>query len=519
MNPDASEQLIRMKDDGLSPWHLGLGLLGALICIVGAVFHADVWKTVQVWYVYPAYSHCFLILPISGWLIWEKRADLAAETPTPDLRILAASVVPMLLWLIGYYSTTIEIRQIAVIGFVQIALFAVLGWRIYRLILFPALFLFFLIPTGEYLIPPLQRLTANFTDWGLTLFGVVHYRDGTVFELVNGRYGIAEACAGLRFLTATFTLGTLFCYLTYRHWWKTIAFLLACIVLPIAANAVRVLATVMVANYTNNRVAAGVDHIVYGWGFAVAIMLLLLYIGSRFPDPDAPAQAPVQIPPAAKQPAIAKSAVIAAAMILAIGSGPAIAAFCSDVGRPPELDTLPTPLEAHGWMVIPNAGPWQPVLGRASAQFAGTLSGPGLGDSSVDLVVSDYANTARDGSLISMKSNLWNSDMWTETSSRLAHARLGDTPAEFSETLLSSPFGDRLVWSCYWIDGRTTTSPLMVKLLQLRAAIRSRDEAAVIALSTPIEGSIGAARSRLAAVLSAAGGPIVQRLASHAPQH
>jgi exosortase A len=515
---EATDQLIETKNEALTPWTLSLGLLGGLIFIIGAVFHADVWKAVGIWYNYPAYSHCFLILPISGWLIWEKRAELAREMPAPEPRVLAFSIAPLLLWLVGYYSTTIEFRQVAVIGFAQIALLGILGWKVYRLILFPALFLFFLIPTGEYLIPTLQRLTADFTDWGLTFFGVIHYREGTTFELVNGRYSVAEACAGLRFLTATFTLGTLFCYLTFRLWWKSALFLAACIVLPIAANAVRVLATVMVANYTDNRVAAGVDHIVYGWGFAVVIMLLLLYIGSLFRDPEAPSQTPA--PPARmSRPPLAKSVMVVVVLTVAAGFGPAFAALRSDVGTPPELSTLGAPLEAQGWTVTPNAGALQSVPNKPSAQFAGELTGGAIKDAIVELTVNDYVNAARDGSLISMKSHLWNAEMWTETSSGEIHANLGATPTTFQEHVISSALGERIVWSCYWIDGRTTTSPLTVKLLQLETAVTAHDEAAIIVLSTPVEGPVSEARKQLATVSSSVGGMILQRLASHSPQH
>jgi exosortase A len=518
MDSDATDQMIQAKGDGLTPWTLSLGLIGALTLVIGVAFHADVWKAVGIWYNYPAYSHCFLILPISGWLIWERRAELASETPTPEPRALALSIAPLLLWLVGYYSTTVEFRQVAVVGFLQIALLGILGWRVYRLILFPAIFLFFLIPTGEYLIPTLQRLTSDFTDWGLTFFGVVHYRDGTAFELVNGRYSVAEACAGLRFLTATFTLGTLFCYLTFRIWWKSALFLAACIVFPIAANGVRVLATVMVANYTNNRVAAGMDHIVYGWGFAVVIMLLLLYVGSLFRDPDAQPRAPA-LPQRAPEPLIGKSIMVVVALAALTGIGPAIAAMRSDVGQPPELSTLIGPLEAQGWMVTPDTGAWRALPNKPSAQFAGVLSGPAIEDASVELMVNDYINAARDGSLISMKSNLWSSEIWSEVSSRDVTVDLGNAPATFHEYQISSALGERLIWSCYWINGRTTTSPLMVKLLQLKSAITAHDEAAIIVLATPIEGSVSDTRKKLATVLASTGGLVLQRLAQRSPHH
>src|SRR5215469_15440330 len=363
---DTQEHMVRPKREALSPWTLSLGLLSFLIVLTIAAFHVDVWRTVQIWYEYPAYSHCFLILPISAWLVWDKRAEIAAETPVAEPLALLLAIFPVLIWLAGYLSTTTELRQVAIVGFFEITLLAILGRRIFRLILFPALFLIFLIPTGEYLIPPLQRLTADFADWGLTQFGVVHYREGTLFELVSGRYSVAEACAGLRFLTATFTLGTLFCYLTFRRWWKIVVFLAACIVFPIAANGVRVLATIMVANYTSNRVAAGMDHIVYGWGFAVVIMLALLYGGSLFRDePSAPK--PTSMTKKESRPGIFAPAAVTAALVAAIAVGPVFAARASQPTTPPDLRVLVRPLKAKGWAIVPVRGAWRPTFSSASA--------------------------------------------------------------------------------------------------------------------------------------------------------
>src|SRR3974390_194955 len=236
MSAPSAESLISTANERRSAWTFSAGVIGIVFAALGVAFHADITNAVQVWYIYPAYSHCFLILPISLWLIWERRAEILAETPAPEIAALPLSLAPTLLWLVGLYSTTNEIRQIAIVSFLELALFGVLGRHIYRKIAFPALFLYFLVPTGEYLIPSLQRVTADFAAWGLTLFGVLHYRDGTVFELANGRYGVAEACAGLRFLTATFTLGTLFCYFSYRRWWKSALLLFYGNMVPIVAS-------------------------------------------------------------------------------------------------------------------------------------------------------------------------------------------------------------------------------------------------------------------------------------------
>ncbi len=510
MSSQVTDSPAAATDTNRQAWLFAAGLIGIVTATIGLAFQADIVSAVEIWYIYPSYSHGFLILPISLWLVWERRAEVLAETPKPEILALPLALLAALVWLAGFYSTTNEVRQFAVVSFFEVALFGILGRRVYRRILFPALFLYFLVPTGEYLIPLLQRITSDFTDWGLTVFGVVHYREGTLFELANGRYGVAEACAGLRFLTATFTLSTLFCYFTYRRWWKSALFVTASIIVPVAANCVRVLVTIMVANYTHNRIAAGEDHIVYGYIFAVATTLALLYVGTRFRDPDG------HTPPRTGTPEPMPwsiSAAVGAAIVLIIAIGPALTDRPTAPSRLPELATLSGPLEQKGWSVFPLAGPWHPMLPPPSAEFTGTLER--TGQANVDVAVADFANAARSGSLIAMKNRLWDTEVWTQTSSGQAETKMGERPATFAEAVIDSPGGQRLVWSCFWIDGHTTTSPLKVKLLQLLGAISARDEAAVIVFSTPIDSTTEDARARLNNAVVQSGDVVLERLATH----
>jgi protein-S-isoprenylcysteine O-methyltransferase Ste14 len=65
-------------------WHLGV--LGVVVAAILAMFQYEVINAVQVWWIYATYSHCFLILPIFAWLIWEKRHELATTGAYAYLR-------------------------------------------------------------------------------------------------------------------------------------------------------------------------------------------------------------------------------------------------------------------------------------------------------------------------------------------------------------------------------------------------------------------------------------------------
>ena len=229
----------------------------------------------------------------------------------------------------------------------QVLILAVLGLQVYRSILFPSLFLFFLVPMGEYLIVPLQHFTTHFISAGLTLLGIPHYTEVNVIQLSNGDYEVAEACAGLRFLIATIAIGALFVHLTYRKWHKIVLFLAATLIIPAIANGFRALGIVLLGYFSDNRIAHGADHLIYGWGFLVAILLALMVIGMRYADP-VPREEynEAAVAPAPRPRAFALAVLIS---LVAISLVPALLYWQSR--RPSNVDTatFSAPLTPVGW--------------------------------------------------------------------------------------------------------------------------------------------------------------------------
>ena len=85
--------------DRRSAWAGHLAALGALIVLLGVLNLDAIAAALRVWWISPTFSHCFLILPISAFLIWRHRRILAAMTPAvyPPALFLALPLVLMLL--------------------------------------------------------------------------------------------------------------------------------------------------------------------------------------------------------------------------------------------------------------------------------------------------------------------------------------------------------------------------------------------------------------------------------------
>ena len=118
-------------------------------------------------------------------------------------------------------------------------LFAVLGGTVYRRLIAPFLYLYFLVPSGDYLIPTLQDFTGRFAVAGIQLLSIPVYSDGNTIEIPAGTFTVAEACAGLRFLVASIALGVFYATEIYDSWLRRTIFIALCVIVPVIANGLR----------------------------------------------------------------------------------------------------------------------------------------------------------------------------------------------------------------------------------------------------------------------------------------
>jgi len=481
-------------------WFRHGAALGALLALTVLIFRDAVSAAVKVWWVSPTYSHCFLIVPIVLWLAWEKRPALAATAPALFPQALLLTPLLGLLWWMGQLAAINEVQQYAIVGMMQVLIVALLGLNVARLIWFPILYLLFLVPTGEYLIAPMQRFATHFVDVSLNLLNIPHFTEGTTFELTNGRFEIAEACAGLRFLIATVTLGVLFSYMMFRKVYKIALFLVASVAVPLIGNGLRCVGIIVLAHFTNNQYGAGADHIVYGWGFNVAILLVLGFLGTLFRDD---AGKPLEIRPEPPVPAkkLAAVGVLAASLLSA---GPTLAFWHDNYFTGSDLTALSNPFAASGWQRVPPSTSWRPDFSGFDAQAsAAILPTAGTNLLATDLFLGYYARPRPGHSMTAHVNRFWDVEKWTLADSNAVTATLAGKKTAFQEWIVTSPVERRMIWSTYWVDGQFTTSLLRVKLRQAGAALKGHEGQAVLALSTQMEGSLEDARGRLSRTLAA----------------
>ena len=323
-----------------------LVVLCAGLLVLGGLFWREVQAAVAVWIGSTAYGHCFLIIPISAFLAWDRRDTLRGLLPRPSPRLALLALPLPAAWFVAERLGIMEGRQLVALAFAEVLMLSLLGWRLFHALLAPLLYLVFLVPFGAFLTPALQSFTARFIDVGLTILDIPHYASDMLIEIPQGMFYVAEACAGLRFLIATVAFGVFFAVLNYRSLGKRTAFIVASLLVPIVANGFRALGIVVLGTILGSAQAAATDHIIYGRVFFSLVTLLLVLAGLPFRD--APSAAvPIQPQPAGGSPALS-----ALPVLLFAALAPAAALALGFRIEPARLSAAPALLAPAGCSIV-----------------------------------------------------------------------------------------------------------------------------------------------------------------------
>ncbi len=343
-------------------WRRPLGALGLVWLLLFAVFAGDWGAMVGQWWDISTYNHMLLIPLVEVWLVWQRREQLARLAPRPWGPGLALFAGAALVWLLGGVSGLDLARQAGVVAMLAASVPVLLGPSVTAALLFPLFYLVFLIPFGEELVQPLQMITARIAIALTHLSGVPAVIEGVFIDTPAGLFEVAEACSGVKFLIAMFAFGVLTANVCFVRWPRRLVLLLACLVVPVLANGVRAWGTIYAAQFFGVEVAAGFDHIVYGWFFFAIILALVIFGAWHFFDraPDAPM---VDVE------AIARNRWLGGAQGRAkIGQGVALAGIVLLVGGvwawAYRADHLNAPLPAR--IALPNVPGWHRTAYRPS---------------------------------------------------------------------------------------------------------------------------------------------------------
>ncbi|MDO9221964.1 MAG: exosortase A [Thiobacillus sp.] len=500
-------------------WLLPAGLTVGVLLLLIAVFWPTFYSMAEVWERSETFAHGYLIFPISAWLVWRMRDELATLQPQSDLRGLLVLALAGVGWLLADAGSVNVAAQFAFITMLIAAVWTLLGWKVFWALLFPLMFLFFAVPVGEFLIQPLMGVTADFTVAMLQFTGIPVYREGTFFSIPSGDWSVVEGCSGLRYLIASITLGVLYAYLTFRSWKRRLLFVIAAMVVPVFANSGRAYMIVMIAHLSDMKLALGVDHYIYGWVFFGIVMLLLFWVGSFWREDELPQSgqpAPNALQLAATRTATVRPLWLAGVAVLVVASvWPAYARWLSE--RPlPEMAVLQVE-PSGGWQPADSVTSWVPHWVGADRQLRQSFTQAG---NTVLLELNYYVAQRQDAELINSQNFMirQKDPVWSNIGETQTRVTIGGQSRQVRQAQMRGSNGQRLlVWQWNLINQQPVVNDQVAKLILAADRVQlKRDDGLSVLIATPYDDagidSAAATLARFAADMDAPIGRALDRV-------
>jgi exosortase len=225
-----------------SKWFLKYGAPLVLFIFIWSYWPTimDIWN---IWMRSDEYSSGLLVPILAVYIIWSRRAQLAQCRIQPSLWgliIFFAAMTIRFLGLLLWYDSAERLSLIICIAALVVLLF---GWRLFGKVGTILLFLCLMLPLPKMLEAritlPLQTWATSSAVFTLEVLGYDVIREGNIISIGSTSVAVAEACNGLRMVTAFFVITGLVVLLVNRTWWEKLILLLSALPIGLLCNTIR----------------------------------------------------------------------------------------------------------------------------------------------------------------------------------------------------------------------------------------------------------------------------------------
>jgi len=259
--------------------------LGLLLVLLPVTLFWSYWPTLQslvhAWQTDDDYSVGALVPLAALYLLWHKREALARCRVAPCWGGIGAVVVAQAVRLFGLAFDFVSLERYSLVLTVAGIVLLVGGRRVAREVRWILVFLLLMVPLPgrihNLISGPLQSLATAGAVVSLELSGVTVIREGNVM-LLNGdvAVAVAEACSGLRMLTAFVVVAATLAYVVKRPFWQKATLVVSSIPLAILCNLIRLVVTAVLYLVASSETAERFFHDFAGLTMMPLAVLLLI---------------------------------------------------------------------------------------------------------------------------------------------------------------------------------------------------------------------------------------------------
>ncbi len=204
----------------------------------------DLWN---VWMRSDEYSSGLLVPFLAFYIFWLRRKIITGIPLKPSIFGLFLFIFAQAMRIFGLLFLFVSAERLSIVLSIAGIVLLLSGWKLFIKVSTILLFLFLMLPWPNRIQSavslPLQSLSTSSAVFCLQVMGFDIIREGNVIHIGNSTVAVAEACNGLRMITAFFVISGLVALLIKRTWWEKLIVLISSLPIAFLCNTLRLTAT------------------------------------------------------------------------------------------------------------------------------------------------------------------------------------------------------------------------------------------------------------------------------------
>jgi exosortase len=249
----------------------------------------ELWNT---WQRSDEYSSGLLVPFITIYILWARRRDLAQCRIGPSVWGLFAFLAAQAVRLFGLFFMYGSAENLSIALSIAALVLLLFGWQLFRKVSMVLLFLCLMLPWPNRIQAavalPLQSWATSSAVFCLEVMGYEVIQEGNIIHIGQSSVAVAEACNGLRMITAFFVISGLVVLLVKRVWWEKLVILVSSLPIALLCNTVRLTITALAFMVLNGEYWEKIFHDFGGYAMmplALAAIVAELWLLAKLTTP------------------------------------------------------------------------------------------------------------------------------------------------------------------------------------------------------------------------------------------
>lgn len=238
---------------------LGILLLfvAALIALCGAYWNPTLKELVKIWLESDEYSSGMLVPLLAAYAFWYRRSRFTDVPLKADFLGLFLILFAQIVRLFGQYYLFASAQRAGWVLSIGGLFWTFFGFKAFRKFIPIFAFLFLMLPlpnrVERWITLPLQEYATASAVFCLEVLGYQPVRQGNIIEIGQTMVAIAEACNGLRMVTAFFVISGFVILISQRKRWEKMVLLILTLPIALVCNTIRLTATSIVFTFVSSK--------------------------------------------------------------------------------------------------------------------------------------------------------------------------------------------------------------------------------------------------------------------------